>query len=236
MAPHYTQALTQALTWIAAHYTPIGLVVSGSIIRGNPDKNSDFDLYVIHEQPFRQRVQKVFGGVPCEIFINTAAQTRQYFESELAANRPVTANMLATGQLYLGHDHPQLLALVTEARHYADLTKPLTAEQLTFRRYGIANLFEDVTDTLATDQSTSLYLLDKVVGQLIELVFATHPRPLPRLKERLRSLADLDPTAGQLVQRYYQATAAAARYEAARQLVLHVAGADRFFEWSSTPA
>lgn len=236
MDPQYTQALNQALTWIKAHYTPIGLVVSGSIVRGNPDKNSDFDLYVIHEQPFRQRVQKVFGGVPCEIFVNTVAQTRQYFESELAANRPVTAHMLATGQLYLGHDHPQLLTLVAEAQHYATLTKPLTAEQLTFRRYGIANLFEDATDTLATDQPTSLYILDKAVGQLIELVFAAYPRPLPRLKERLRSLADLDPTAGQLVQHYYQATDPAARYEAARQLVLHVAGAGQFFEWSSAPA
>lgn len=117
MDPQYTQALNQALTWIEAHYTPIGLVISDSIMRGNPDKNSDFDLYVIHEQPSRQRVQKIFEGVPCEIFVNTAAQTRQYFESELAADRPVTANMLATGQLYLGHDHPQLLGAVYHLRH-----------------------------------------------------------------------------------------------------------------------
>lgn len=236
MAPHHHLALDQALAWITAHFAPLGIVASGSIIRGNPHATSDFDLYVVHEQGFRQRVQKRFNGVPCEIFINNPAQVRQYFASELRSNRPVTAHLLATGQLVHGHDNPQLLALVEEARHYATLANPLTAEQLTFRIYGLATLLEDAADTLATDQATSCYLLDQVIVQLIELVFAARQRPLPRIKDRLTTLGELDATVGRGVQQYYQPSGAGQKYELAKALVLHVTGAGEFFEWSSAPA
>lgn len=87
MEPHYRLALDQALAWITPHFEPLGIVAS-SIIRGNSHATSDFDLYVVHEQAFRQRVQKRFNGVPCEIFSNNPAQVRQYFARELRLNRP----------------------------------------------------------------------------------------------------------------------------------------------------
>lgn len=236
MAPHYQLALRQALAWITTHFEPLGIVASGSIIRGNPHVTSDFDLYVVHEENFRQRVQKRFNGVPCEIFINNPAQVRGYFASELQRNRPVTAHLLATGQLVHGYDNPQILALVEEAHHYATRANPLTAEQATFRKYGLTTLLEDAADTLATDEATSLYLLDQVMVQLVEFVFANHQRPLPRLKERLALLGELDATVGRDVRQYYQLAGAAQKYAVAKALVLHVAGAAGFFEWSSTPA
>jgi hypothetical protein len=236
MAPHYRQALEQALAWIITHFEPVSIVASGSIVRGNPHATSDFDLYVMHEKVFRQRVQKRFNGVPCEIFVNNPAQVRAYFASELRQNRPVTAHLLATGQVVYGHDNAQLLALVEEARHYATLANPLTQEQATFRKYGLATLLEDATDTLVTDEATSHYLLDQVMAQLVEFVFAAQPRPLPRSKDRLQVLDEVDATVGRGVRQYYQLAGAAQKIEVAKALVLHVAGATEFFEWSSVPA
>ena len=236
MAPHHQLALQQALAWITTNCEPLGVVASGSIIRGNPHATSDFDLYVVHEKDFRQRVQKRFNGVPCEIFVNTPAQVRGYFASELQRNRPVTAHLLATGQLVHGHDNPHVLALLEEAQHYATLANPLTEEQATFRKYGLATLLEDAADTLATDEATSLYLLDQVMAQLVEFVFANHQRPLPRIKDRLQVLYEVDATVGRGVRQYYQLAGAARKYAVAKALVLHVAGAAEFFEWSSTPA
>lgn len=236
MAPHYQLAIQQALAWITTHCEPLGVVASGSIIRGNPHATSDFDLYVVHEKDFRQRVQKRFNGVPCEIFVNNPAQVRGYFASELQRNRPVTAHLLATGQLVHGHDNPHVLALLEEAQHYATLANPLTEEQATFRKYGLATLLEDAADTLATDEATSLYLLDQVMAQLVEFVFANHQRPLPRIKDRLKLLCEVDATVGRGVRQYYQLAGAAPKYAVAKALVLHVAGATEFFEWSSVPA
>ncbi len=236
MTPAYQLALDQALAWILTQFEPLGIVASGSIVRGNPHATSDFDLYVVHEAAFRQRVQKRFNGVPCEIFVNNPAQVRQYFADELRLNRPVTAHLLATGQPVYGPDQPQLLALLAEARHYATLANPLTAEQATFRRYGIATLLEDAADTLATDAASSCYMLDQVMAQVIELVFAARQRPLPRIKDRLAALNELDATVGRGVQQYYQPADAARKYELARVLVQHVTGHVAFFEWSSLPA
>lgn len=236
MDPHHQLALQQALAWIIARFEPLGIVASGSIVRGNPHATSDFDLYVVHEKDFRQRVQKRFNGVPCEIFVNNVVQVRDYFASELRQNRPVTAHLLATGQLVVGADNPQLLALLEEACYYATLASPLTPEQATFRKYGLATLVEDAADTLATDEVTRVYVLNQAIAQLIELVFATHQRPLPRIKERLASLGHLDAAVGLEVQQYYQLADARQKYELAKTLVLRVAGATEFFEWSSTPA
>jgi hypothetical protein len=236
MAPHHQLALQQALAWITTYFEPLGVVASGSIVRGNPHATSDLDLHVVHEKAFRQRVQKRFNGVPCEIFVNNPAQVRAYFASELRQNRPVTAHLLATGQVVHGHDNPHLLALVEEASYYATLANPLTQEQATFRKYGLATLLEDAADTLATDEATSLYLLDQVVAQLVEFVFAAHQRPLPRIKERLQVLGEVDATVGRDVRQYYQPVGAAQKYAVAKALVLHVAEAAAFFEWSSVPA
>lgn len=181
-------------------------------------------------------MQKRFNGVPCEIFVNNLVQVRQYFASELLQNRPVTAHLLATGQVVHGHDNPQLLALLAEAHHYAILANPLTEEQATFRKYGLATLLEDAADTLATDEATSLYLLNQVVAQLIEFVFAAQQCPLPRVKERLATLCELDATVGRGVQQYYQPAGAAQKYALAKALVLRVTGHREFFEWSSVPA
>ena len=236
MEPHYRLALDRALAWLTTHFAPTGIVVSGSILRGNPQPNSDFDLYVLHEQAFRQRVQKRFNGVPCEIFVNNAAQVRAYFASEWRGNRPVTAHLLATGQVVHGHANPQLRALLAEARHYATQAAPLTDEQATFRNYGLATLFEDATDTLATDALTCCYLLDQVVAQVVEYAFVARQRPLPRVKDRLRSLSELEAGLGFGVQQYYQAAGVEEKYALAKALVFQVAGAWEFFEWASTPA
>ena len=236
MAPHHQLALQQALAWITIHYEPLGIVASGSIVRGNPHATSDFDLYVIHEKAFRQRVQKRFNDVPCEIFVNNPAQVRDYFASELLQNRPVTAHLLATGQVVHGHNNPQIVALLEEARHYATLASPLTEEQATFRIYGLATLVEDAADTLATDEATSLYILNQAIAQLVEFVFARQQRPLPRIKDRLKGLCELNAVVGRGMQQYYQLAGAARKYELAKELVLHVTGQVEFFEWSSTPA
>src|SRR5689334_9007826 len=90
-------ALEQALTFVRSRYAPWAIVATGTIIRGTPDLSSDIDLCVLHNDPFRQRVQRRFQGVPFEIFVNPEGAILEYLESEARAGRPVTAHMLATG-------------------------------------------------------------------------------------------------------------------------------------------
>ncbi len=58
---------------------PLGIIAAGSVVRGAGDRASDLDIYVVHERPYRQRLQRWFGDVPVEIFVNPIRAIREYF-------------------------------------------------------------------------------------------------------------------------------------------------------------
>ena len=80
-----------------SEFDPFAVVVSGSIVRGNPDPAGDFDIIVIHRHSWQRRVQKWFEGVPTEIFGNSPEWIESYLKQESAEGRPVMAHMLTTG-------------------------------------------------------------------------------------------------------------------------------------------
>jgi predicted nucleotidyltransferase len=46
---HHRIALRRALEFLPGIAEPVGIVVSGSIIRGNPHRSSDLDIVVLHD-------------------------------------------------------------------------------------------------------------------------------------------------------------------------------------------
>jgi hypothetical protein len=119
MTSHQTTALNYAILFITQTFDVQGIIASGSIIRGGGNAKSDFDIFVIHRGDFRQRVQKYFDGIPCEIFVNTIEWAYMYFEDEKSTNRPVTAHMLASGRIMIGIEDTEILKLVEDAKVYA---------------------------------------------------------------------------------------------------------------------
>ena len=235
MNNHYTTALDQALTWIDDNFKTVGVIVSGSIIRGKPDDNSDFDIYIIHDGSFRQRLQKFFNGVPCEIFVNNPGHIYGYFESELKNNRPVTASILATGKVFKGNDNPDIQKLLAKAKEFASKSPERTEQQNVLTRYCIANLYEDATDLLEIDEITAAYFLDRTVLECIDFTFLLHGNPLPRAKERINQLLIIQPEVGRLVKNYYQCSGAKEKHKIAGQVMIILIGKTGFFEWSTLP-
>ncbi len=115
LAEPYASALRDAVAFVLDRVDPVGIVACGSVIRGTPSPNSDLDIYVVHEADWRQRIQRRFGGVPAEIFINPPTAIRGYFETERRAGRPITAHMLSTGFVVLDRD-PVVQGLVDRGR------------------------------------------------------------------------------------------------------------------------
>lgn len=229
------EALLEAINWVKANYEPTAIIASGSIVRGNPNQNSDFDIYVIHNENFRQRVQKFFNSVPCEIFINNLTQVYKYFESERKANRPVTAHIIATGKLMFSADNAQIEKLLSDAKNFAFTSVALSDEEELARKYLISNLFEDASDLKETDPSSANYVLDKVMQELISFIFQQNLQPLPRIKERLQLLVNLDPKSGERVKKYYESASLQEKFKLVEQLLLNWVGYTTFFEWSSSP-
>ncbi len=226
----YAEALHEALEFILARYDVLGVIASGTIISGTPDANSDLDIYVIHVKPQRQRVQRRFQGVPVEIFVNPPASIRCYFAEEVT--RPSTAHMLANGVVLIDR-HPVTQELIAEARSWLATLPNLNATQLTMRRYMAADAFENAQDIAERDPANASFILHGAVRAMLEYSFLAANRPLPRAKQMLAALTELDATLGDLARRFYDAQDHLTRMTLAHQIAARTIDATGFFEWES---
>jgi hypothetical protein len=231
--PFHT-ALQQAVAFILSRYEPLGIIAAGSILRGAGHASSDLDIYVIHAAHFRQRLQKFFNGVPAEIFVNPPHQIRSYFDEEHAEARPITAHMLATGFLLLELD-PVVGQLRQEAGEW--LKKPITPSSfsLTMERYTAATLYEDALDMLNTKPETASLILHRAVYAMLQYRFWSARRFLPRDKDLLDAVGELDLDLSTLGKAFHAAPDLAEKVRLAGEIAERTIQASGFFEWGEAP-
>lgn len=234
LAPRYADALKAAVEAVLAHYSPVGIIAGGSILRGQGGPTSDIDMYVIHQAPFRQRLQRIYNGVPFEIFVNPPQQVQRYFAEENQAARPITAHLLSTGMVLLDRD-PVVAALRAEAAQWLATPPNPSPESLRFQRYMIVDLLDNARDLVQSDAANTDLLLHQVAQSLVEYTFRAANRPLPRLKQMLSALAEVDAAGASLAQRYYAAKSTEVRLIVAERWARHLLGVTGFFEWDSEP-
>jgi hypothetical protein len=234
LAEPYAPALHQAVEFILSRTSPVGILACGTILRGSPDPASDLDLYVIHRQPWRQRIQKFFNSVPAEIFINPPEQVRRYLAEEQAECRPITAHMLATGFPILESD-PVIAELRQQALHLLANPPAPSAESLQFRRYMAANWLEDAADLAPRDEATANLFLSQAVLEIIRYNFIAAQKHLPRNKELITATEALDPELGDLLRRFYLSADCATRLALAYQVADRTTQLYGFCEWESSP-
>lgn len=209
--PPYDRAVDEAEAFLRAGWKVHGILVAGSIVRGEAGPTSDLDVFAVHAEPWRVRVQKRFAGVPAELFVNPPDRIRGYFASEHAEARPCTANMFATGEVL-----------------------PAPAE-LAGKRYAAVDTLDDARDMQSVDAAAAALLLTAAVQQIAEYAFWQNARFQPRRKDLVHALASIDPVAADLVRSFTAAKGDAAQ-RLASELARHVLGVDTFFEWASDPS
>jgi len=230
----YDRALREAVTHILGRYTPVGIIAAGSILRRTPDPSSDLDIYVLHLEPFRQRLQKFFNGVPAEIFVNPPAAVEGYFTSEGAASRPITAHMLVNGFVILER-HPVVEQLRQRAREMLATHPNLTPAQHTWKRYLASNLLEDAVDIAERDPQTAQIFLAQAVFAMLQYHFEANGYFIPRTKELLSQLDNLDPPLAVLAREFYSSSNFTSSLAAAEQIADRTVQVRGFFEWESEP-
>ena len=230
----YNQALREAVAFILSRTHPVGIIATGSILRGNPDPASDLDIYVIHRQNERQRVQKYFNGVPAEIFINPPQQIRRYLVEEREEFRPITAHMLSTGFLILELD-PVVAELCQEATRTLLDPPQASPEKLLFMRYMAATWLEDAADLAQRDEATANLFLTQAVFEIIRYHFIASGKYLPRNKELISATESLNPELGALLCQFFMMSDCALRLGLAYQIADRTIKIHGFCEWESTP-
>jgi hypothetical protein len=234
LASNHDRALRAAVAYVLSETLPLGIIATGTIIRGQAHPASDLDIYVLHDAPYRRRIQRFFEGVPTEIFINPPQAVRSYFPDEHTAGRRFTAHMLATGFVVLDAD-PVVEQLRSESREWLARPEALSDAAAERARYAAATLLEDGADLSATDAVGAALILARAVTQMLELWLRAQRSPLPRAKEMYAEVAARDPLLGQLVERFVGATSARERLDAAHDIADRTIHTRGFFEWDSGP-
>ena len=191
-------ALEACVEAMFSQYDVVAIIASGTIVRGDPDRRSDLDVFVLHRGAFCERLQRFFEGIPCEIFVNPADRIPQYFEDEARRRRPITAHMFATGEIIFD---PEGVAarLAATAKEALSRTPPAPdAGSLPALRYGPATMFEDAEDLVERDPEAATLLLGNAVYELVKCHLAAQPGWIPRHKDFLAELRCIDPESASL--------------------------------------
>jgi len=230
----YATALDDAVAYIHERYRPLGIIVSGTIIRGTPHASSDLDFMVIHEASWRQRTQGFFNGVPAEMFVNPEMQMRRVIAAEPAGGRPVMSHLIGTGEIVheIGGVMASLKALAGEI---LDAGPAVSLEDLTQMRYRIATAFEDAHDIRDVDPDCAQTIVTEALTEAVKLHFLQEGRWLPRYKVLLADLDDLDPDLGGDVRSALRCPDLDERLDLATPVIQRIVDATGFFEWESVP-
>ena len=234
LAAPYARALREAVELILARFDVTGIVACGSILRGQGGPTSDLDVYVVHADPVRQRLQHSFNGVPAEIFVNPPAAIRSYFAGEHRSGRPCTAHMLHTGFVVF-EQGPMVATLRHEAEAWLAKPRDLTDADLTMQRYLAADQLDNARDLVGQDDANAALLLYDAVKSMIQYGFAAAQQPQPRVKQTLVALGELDPEAHRLARRFYGTDGIDKQLAVATDLAQHILGVTGFFAWEAPP-
>jgi predicted nucleotidyltransferase len=228
----YLPALREAVDFVLAHFEVLGIIVSGTIIRGSGDASSDLDLFVLNTHPRRQRIQKFFNRLPVEIFVNPVHAVEGYFQDERKRGRPCIAHMLATGFVVLSRD-PIVEKLQEHAAAMLESTPDPDEYKLTTLRYGAALEFEDAVDVAEKNPAGAYMIMGSAVHKMLQYAFWKANRFLPRDKDLLDTLEELDPKLAAEATEFYQCALSMRRLALAEQIADCTIEVRGFFEWQS---
>jgi hypothetical protein len=231
LAPAHENALRAAVSYVVQAFQPLAIVAAGSIVRGEPDRASDLDICVVHEAPYKQRLQRWFGGVPVEIFVNPPGAIREYFEREHQMGRPCTAHMFVTGFPVLGCE--LLDTLRHEARGWLGKRSPLSEQQDIAGRYAAAGLLEDAEDIQERDPANCSALLGEAVLAMLQHYLRMRNGVLPARKRLLSEVERADVALSHQARIFFDTADLKLRMDLARSIADACVGARGFFEWES---
>ena len=230
----YDTALREAVAFVFDRFDPVGVVATGTIVRGTPHPASDLDLCVIHLAPFRQRIQRYFSAVPAEIFVNPPDTIRTYFQQEHESARSIFAHMLATGTIVWASDSVTE-ALCREAKAWLARSDGIAETWLTRSRYAAATQMEDAFDVIESDPVAARMLLSRAVTAMIELECRKRTGRIPRGKDLISVLAAADEDLGRLAAEFFSEGSLNEQSQAAGSMADRILMTRGFFEWDSGP-
>ena len=166
----------------------LGLLLGGSVAYGEPMATSDIDVYVVIDEPWRQRRNLVVDGVDVELFINPPHKL-----SNEIIEAGSTTEIFARGRV-LYDPRGAVAKLVDEARGVAEMPRPIPlGDQLTRLRYMVTDTTKDAYDLLVAGDEGFDVAMHNALDWTLEAYYQLTGRRKPKPKYVLRDLRAREP-------------------------------------------
>ena len=162
-------------------------LLTGSVLGPARTPGSDLDIVILRDEKPGFRESLHFRGWPVELFVHTPGKLAEFLARELAARKPSTHRMLATGVPLLG-DPGELSARC--AGILAEGPPALTPAEHDRLRYGLTDLLDDHRH--ATDPGERVVIAAALWTETARAALAFGGRWLSSGKWLLRELRELD--------------------------------------------
>ncbi|MEN8237818.1 MAG: hypothetical protein ABFR53_01320 [Actinomycetota bacterium] len=208
---------------------PLSVTLSGSVALGHGDFNSDLDIWVVVDADHRQRVQRRFNGVPCEMFFNPEARIPRYFTEEASEGRCPSVGLTLDGHVLYD---PQGVAerLREQARLVRADGPQVSPETIELRRYLAVDTLDNAVDVQARDPLMASILSASAVHESLRLAYLLNGQWTPRDKDLHVEIDSVCPQAVEPL-RLYRLNPTP---DTARTVLQSILGVSTFFEWESS--
>jgi hypothetical protein len=163
---------------------------------------SDIDLYVLIDEPWRQKRNFVVEGIDVELFINPPHRV-----SNEIVEAGSTTEMFAHGRVI--HDPRGVVArLVGEARAVAELPRPIPlGDDLSRLRYMVTDTTKDAYDLLEANDDGFEIAFRNALDHTLDAYYQLAGRRIPKPKYVMRDLRGREPSLADVVLRIVDTSA-----------------------------
>ena len=227
----YLEALRLAVNFIFSRSDrPLSVTLSGSVALGYGDLNSDLDIWVVVDGDHRQRVQRRFNGVPCEMFFNPERRIPHYFTEEAAEGRCPSVGLTLDGHVLYD---PEGVAekLRGQARLIRTNGPQVPHETIDLRKYLTVDTLDNARDLQGRDPLMASILAAAAVHESLRLAYVLNGQWTPRDKDLQTRIESVCPQAVEPLRKYQ----AKPTPDTATSVLQAILGVSTFFEWESDP-
>ena len=186
----FDEALKEAVTYFKKFEYVKGILVSGSYVSKQLNKNSDLDLFIlIDDIGHREKGIKVFNDIDVEYFLQPYDKIIDYFNVEETSSKCTTLSLFDKGKIiYDENNEMRELVKIAKKKIKKKLPK-LTKMQIDMSKYFLEDYLKDMK---YAKKEVKTLIEHKLFEEVISVFFAFERQRIPKEKYLLSSIEQKD--------------------------------------------
>src|SRR3989338_667923 len=184
----------------------LGVMLFGSVVRGQFDKFSDVDIYILRSRTGRySRESLIINNIRVDVIINTTQEAKTYLKEDKCNVRRNTSHMLAYGQIM--YEHGKILnRLQKMAKNNLKLKTKYTTEEVLMHKYSIDDFWGEVQRDYKSGNNLAFTLdANLLINNAIELFLKLNGEYFRQPNEMQQLIYKLNPNLALILNKYIRA-------------------------------